>query len=151
MEDADVEDDNEDAPLLALPAPPPPKSVAQKDAEHMQRLVTSMMRGIRHSSATMVYRTTIRNKEFAVHVDNCSHSSGKQRAYVACPVAHHAACFKYSIVERFPNVEKCACWLAAWARGAVDKDKKFTKEKHKTFQPLEFDIEAAQEALTVDD
>ena len=48
--------------------------------------------------------TFLHGRTVAVHFDNCSHSSGKQRCYIACPCSgpagHHHECFKYSQVDR---------------------------------------------------
>ena len=73
-----------------------------------------------------------------VHLDNCSHSSGKHRAYVAGPVKWHSACYKYSIVERFESLAHVSAWLTAWARYAATRSPAdFSKEQHKAYVPSE--------------
>ena len=72
---------------------------------------------------------------FQVRFDNCSHSSGKQRVYIACPHDTHHACFKYSQVDLHASERHAVAWLCAWAHHCVPSQKGFSKEAHKTLVP----------------
>ena len=92
-------------------------------------------------SASSRYRSCWRlccnGEQCKVLFDNCSHQSGKQRCYIACPSPHHAACFKYSMVHLFLDDAAAAAWLMAWANHARNKPAAFTKCRHAAFKPSE--------------
>lgn len=75
-----------------------------------------------------------------VHYDNCSHASGKQRAWIACPLRRHQACFRYMLVEKASSDDHLRAILTAWAFGALCRGESFDKAAHKMFQPSESDI-----------
>eukprot|EP00959_Pyramimonas_sp_CCMP1952_P262157 5482189-Pyramimonas_sp.AAC.1 len=52
---------------------------------------------------------SMRIGDFKINVDNYSHSSGRQRAYITCLA--HKPCFKYCTVDMFPSFDRCAAWL----------------------------------------
>lgn len=120
--------------LAVLDAPSP----AEVDAQRVHRIAASVLRGLPAEfvdiRSCMV--ATSANRTLRVNFDNCSHSSGKQRAYIACPAPHHSACFKYSVVERFESNEDCAAWLMAWADHARSQPAaEFNKRAHMSFVP----------------
>jgi len=51
----------------------------------------------------------------SVHFDRCTHASGMQRAFVACP--HHSAerCRRYVFLHNYASSAHAAAWLLAWA------------------------------------
>jgi hypothetical protein len=108
------------------------------DIQRVHRIAASVLRAIPASmvdirSSWSCLREGLRT---TVHFDNASHSSGKQRAYIKCPVAWHAACFRYSIVEKHESHAHAAAWLAAWAQHALTQTQAtFTKEDHKLYEP----------------
>lgn len=130
---ADGGDDNQDDAPLALewgPANP-------ADLERAHRIASAVLRGLPSASVDLrqCFAAGAQGRRIKVHFDNCSHSSGKQRAYVACPSPHHKACFKYSLVEKFETAESGVAWLAAWAEHARDQPAAFTKAAHMRLQP----------------
>jgi len=109
--------------LPALLDRPVDDSRAAQDIARVHRMAAQVLRA--RPSEMVDLRSTMRCADglsrIDVHLDNCSHSSGKQRAYVACPVKWHSACYKYSIVERFENLAHVSAWLTAWGRYAATR------------------------------
>lgn len=77
---------------------------------------------------------------FRNHYDNCGHASCKQRAWLACPVRHHAACYRYMLVEKAENEAHLTAILVAWAFAALFGGAAFDKEAHKACQPSEDEV-----------
>eukprot|EP00969_Alexandrium_andersonii_P123635 5464023-Alexandrium_andersonii.AAC.1 len=69
-----------------------------------------------------------------IHLDNGTVRSGEQRAWVRCPRPGHSACFKYRQLNQFTSVQKCICWLGAWASGG-EGNRCPTKSGHRYFVP----------------
>ena len=143
--EAVAEDDGLPRNLPALlDMPKETSTAAQVDIDRVHRMAAQVLRAVPASMVDL--RSTMRcadgNLRVNVHFDNFSHSSGKQRAYVACPVRSHTACFKYSIVERFESPAHVAAWLTAWARHAARQPESFTKEDHKGYEPPRTEWEA---------
>ena len=116
------------------------------DVQATHRLAAAVLTGLPADRADLrsTWSTPPGDNAMKVMFDNCSHSSGKQRCYIACPRKNkgHPACFKYATCELFPSEERAAAWLCAWADGAVGKDgPEFDKEWHKKFEPLPADVE----------
>ncbi len=86
------------------------------------------------------HRAVVGGVECTAHFDNCSHSSGRQRCYIACKVRHHSACFRYATLDQFPNSEHAIAWLIAWKVKAIEAPDTFTKADHKKHQPTEADV-----------
>ena len=98
----------------------------------------TLLQGVPASSVDLRSATsaTVDGHKLTAHFDNMSHSSGKQRCYIRCPSAHHHACFKYSVVERFADERDASAWLMAWAAYARDKPAtSFTKQQHGQYVP----------------
>ena len=141
------ESGDKEQPALALEDADP------EDITNVHRVAMQVLRSI---PAEMVnISTTIRVKTgpdsfIKVHFDKCSHASGKQRAYVACPAPHHAACFRYGVVEQWPTLRLAAATLAAWALGAEGRGREFSKEDHKKFNPEAADVLAMLDSVECD-
>ena len=137
--DKDEGDDGVPEPLPAL-LDLPKKPTEELDIAKAHRMAVQVLRAV---PARMVdFRSSWccddGGLKIQIHFDNCSHSSGKQRAYVACPAKWHRACFKYSIVENFASDTHVAAWLTAWARHAAEQTPEtFSKEQHKGFAPID--------------
>ena len=52
-----------------------------------------------------------------VHFDRWVHSSGRQRAFIACK-KHNGDCRRYQFVDNFPSRNHCCAWLMEWAIAA---------------------------------
>ena len=136
MQDADGLPQN----LPAMLDMPRDAAAVQEDVARVHRMAAQVLRAI---PADMIdFRSTMACSDggFPVqaHFDNCSHSTGKQRGYVACPVAWHSACFKYTIVDKFESHKHAAAWLTAWARHAVSQTPDiFSKTDHGKFNPAD--------------
>ena len=65
----------------------------------------------------------------------------KQRAYIACGAKHHAACYKYTVVDRFPTPGRAAAWLLAWRDHALHQDVTYSKEDHRTHEPIAGEVD----------
>ena len=113
-----------------------PRSFAE-DLRAVHRIAASVLRGIRHEMVDIrsVMAVTAGGRKHLIRFDNCSHSTGKQRAYISCPCQHHRACFKFSIVEKHASPAHAAAWPGAWAAQALHQPAGFTKEAHKRFLP----------------
>ena len=131
----EAEDDPEPpalAPLLPGLAP------ELQDQLLLHRNIAAVLQGVPASSVDLRSATsaTVDGHKLTAHFDNMSHSSGKQRCYIRCPSAHHHACFKYSVVERFADEGDASAWLMAWAAYARDKPAtSFTKQQHGQYVP----------------
>lgn len=128
-----------------------PSASSRADMEHMHKSALAVLRAIPSALVDMraAMQAEIMGHTYRVHFDNCSHASGKQRAYIGCRHEGHSACFRYSIVERHPTMRRAAAVLISWAAHAADKPKSFTKEQHKRYQPEEVDVDTV-EALIVE-
>lgn len=71
--------------------------------------------------------------DFRIYYDNCSHQSGRQRAWVVCPDTGHSRCFRYRFLDSFPSGAHCEAFLIAWAHPAVDGS--LRREEHQRFIP----------------
>jgi len=69
------------------------------------------------------------NDEVVVRFDNCSHSSGIQRAYVKCP--EHLMCFRYRQVNLDDSSERLLAVLTNWYMVAPSK----SREEHQDYIP----------------
>ena len=83
--------------------------------------------------------------QFKTLFDNCSSSSGKQRAYIMCPLGGarrvHCGCFRYATVEHFDSYEHAAAFLTVWALEATRHDaSEFDKLAHRYFKPRDADV-----------
>jgi hypothetical protein len=113
----------------------------QRDVETMQRTALAVLRSIPHESVDLrgAMMCKVAGRSFTAHLDNCTHSSGKQRAYIKCPNTNHTACFKYGIVDQFDSIKHACAWLIAWAAHAHGKGAEFTKLDHMRFKPSDSD------------
>lgn len=75
-----------------------------------------------------------------VHWDNCSHASGKQRAYIKCVCTHHSACFRYRQCDLERDPRRLVAWLLAWAVVGARQGQAWCKADHKAYQPEEEEI-----------
>ena len=57
----------------------------------------------------------LEDKMLKVNFDFWSHSSGLQRAYLACPYHKEDRCIKYRFVHLHPSYSHCTAWMLAWA------------------------------------
>ena len=100
-----------DADMLALEDEPVPELTDYEQGEqdeslldtvYLYRVGLAVLTGRPRASVDISEAKSIdmHGRKVVVHFDNCSHSSGKQRCYIACPCRHHAECFKYSVVDR---------------------------------------------------
>ena len=117
-----------------------PRGEELLDMARVHRMAAQVMRNI--PAAIVDLRGSLHCDDdglrIVVHLDNCSHASGKQRAYATCPVKSHVACFRYTFVHLFDSVQHAGAWLTSWGRHAADQDPKvYTKENHKAHQPDE--------------
>ena len=119
--------------MLAFPDRP----ARLEDLQSLHRTAASILRGIPHEMVDIrsSMPAILSGKKVLVHLDNCSHVSGKQRAYVACRSPHHQACFKYTVVERFGTAAEAVAWLAEWVLHAEEQPAAFTKENRKKYRP----------------
>ena len=76
----------------------------------------------------------------AIHFDNFTHASRKQRAFVRCPHRAHEACFRYLAIDTTPSQNHAIAFLAAWADHARSAGKHYSKEQHKRYQPSSSEI-----------
>jgi hypothetical protein len=129
----DDEADPGDNVLASLDMPAP----SVQDLQSLHRTAAAVMRGIPHEMVDIraTWTVSMEGRLVKVHFDNCSHSSGKQRVYVACLSPHHQACFRYSIAERFASAAHAAAYMAAWTAHAAEQPASFTKEDHKRYEP----------------
>ena len=122
--------------------PAGPGKANDADIRRVHQIAQQVLKGI---PAAMVdirsrWRSVDEDRLGVVHFDNCSHSSGKQRAYISCPLSHHKACFRYTTVELHESPGHAAAYLCSWANYARDKPVTFTKEKHKNHNPSDADV-----------
>ena len=81
------------------------------DAQDRQSIHRISVQFIRNLPADQVdLRETYQVAGCTVRLDNCSHSSGKQRAWVKCDSAHHHRCFRYCRVDDFESNEAAAAF-----------------------------------------
>ena len=85
-----------------------------------------------------------------VNLDNCSHASGIQRAYIACPMEHHKACFRYKSVHLMPSQRRLTAWLCCWALHAAPHGESFSKDDHKGHDPDDAAVDEIMRALPHD-
>ena len=97
IDEAAVEDDDQDIyeAIAAAPDRPPPEVVTRN------------------------VLVPIGSRDVRIYYDNCSHQSGKQRAWAVCPDRTHARCFRYRFIESFASPTACEQFLTAWAYSAV--------------------------------
>ena len=68
-----------------------------------------------------------------IHFDNCSHRSGRRRAWAKCGNKMHPACFRYVFVKNFKSMEALVVHLAAWTvYGMKPGMVKYGMEGHKS-------------------
>ena len=86
-------------PSLAVPALPAPDP---EDCQSIHGVARQVLQCLPSSQVDISSRFHVRveGRIFKLCFDSCSHASGKQREYVACPARHHTACFRYGIVEQ---------------------------------------------------
>ena len=93
-----------------------PQSEELLDMARVHRMAAQVMRNI--PAAIVDLRGRLRCDDgglnIVIHLDNCSHQSGHQRAYATCPVKTHVACFRYTFVHLFDSVQHVAAWLTSW-------------------------------------
>eukprot|EP00959_Pyramimonas_sp_CCMP1952_P469430 9494917-Pyramimonas_sp.AAC.1 len=149
----DIEDEPEDefdgALPLALPAIPPGE-VPRGDVLLFNRMAVVAARGAFHHSVVDLRSEWVGRfggKEFKIYFGNCSHSSGKQRAFIACRNRNHVACFKNRQLDMFPNARTCCAWLLAWAKAGVSKGPEFTKEAHRFYEPADGEVTAELDSI----
>ena len=135
--------------VLALPS----SHVDARDAEDMPSIVAiagQLLSG--RSSRQVDLRQTYRMRDVAISLDNCSHRSGKQRAYVSCPRARncptpHYGCYRYITIDEHRSVGNCVARLALWAEECNGKPDTWSKADHLGFQPSEAAVAAAVAAV----
>ena len=104
-QDGDMEALEERAPVLVSPVADENESLI--DMVFLHRVGSACLSPLPRSSVdlTMTKSVTFSDgRKVEVHFDNCFHSSGKHRCYIACPCSgaggHHFECYKYSQVDR---------------------------------------------------
>jgi hypothetical protein len=147
-DDIGAEDEEEDENELRAP----PAVLAlddvepdQRDIASISRIALQVLRAIPAEMVDISSSAIVRAGQahvIRVHFDNCSHASGKQRAYVACGVPHHVACFRYGVLEQWPSRAHAAAFLAAWVMRGLYAGPGFSKEDHKKFVPTEAQVNA---------
>ena len=85
----------------------------------------------------------------SVHFDNCSHPSGKQRAFIGCPRQDHNHCYRWKNVELCPTTDRIIAELTAWAQLGVQNGAEYSKDDHIRDFPLESNVVACEARLTV--
>ena len=96
--------------MLALPAPLP------QDVVDARRIASAVLSGVFSAGDVNIAETRIKvvcGREFSIHLDNCSHASGKQRIWSTCKHPKHNACHKYRLLEAFDSTEQAFVWMAA--------------------------------------
>ena len=137
----DFDGDADPTPLALLDAPVPAVGPAA-DMAMMHRIAANVLRGIGTADITSKWECDVGGIAITVHFDGCSHSSGKQRAYVACKGGDHSACFRYATVDRFPSEQECVATLACWSVEPKKRPKGWTKEDHKKIDPSNAEVAA---------
>ena len=127
-----------DVEMLALP------DVDPADIAAMRRTAIATLYA--HSADMVDIRdtkfSTVNGRRVDVHFDNCSHSSGKQRVYVACPLKrNHIACFKYRQLEKFESTQHAVAWMTCWHMWA-HANPNSTKLQHAAHEPTPADVAA---------
>ncbi len=78
-----------------------------------------------------------------IKLDNFSHQSKQQRAYISCSNGSHVRCFRYTMLHLHDSVEECAAWLAVWADWSLTEDGKAAhKWEHLNYKPREELVDA---------
>ena len=109
-----------------------------EDIKRAHRIALQVLKGIPADMVDIRCRWVSRKAgmdEVRVNFDNCSHSSGRQRAYVACPNKRHVACFRYTTVDLHTSPAHAAAYLLCWAEHARGKPALFSKQSHKDYEP----------------
>ena len=122
--------------MLALPAPPP------QDVWDARRIASAVLTGVFSADQVSIAETRTKvvcGRELSIHLDNCSHSSGKQRIFCSCKHPRHNACHKYSILEAFDSTEQAFAWMAAWLEKSII-DPAINKVQHLAHKPTPEDI-----------
>ena len=122
---------------LALPAP------AAADVADLHKKAVVVLAGASGvvADVSSSWTAVVDGQQVRVHFDNCTHSSGHQRAYVACPLGRttHPACFKYTQVNKHAGDEHAVAWLACWYRDALANPGK-SKRQHRDFLLADADV-----------
>ncbi len=57
-----------------------------------------------------------------VYFDNCTHSSGRRRAFICCRAPGRGRCDKYYFLDKFAGQPHAAAYLFAWLSGAAEAE-----------------------------
>lgn len=83
-----------------------------------------------------------------VRFDGWSHSSGHQRAYVACANPQHEACFRYRQVRSFQSRPELVAYMFAWSHAGLGLER--SAHVSQTYEPepsaIEFFLAAMRSA-----
>ena len=124
-----------DLPMLLDIAPPALEDPTAADIKHVHKVISQVLRAVPAAMVDIRSRWACRGIGHQVHFDNASHSSGRQRAYITCPVAWHAACFRYTTVDLWESPAHAAAFLCCWADHATKQPRTWTKDNHTDFHP----------------
>ena len=100
--DADEEEEKADDPakhdavIAALLDHPAHEEHNVADLRSMQRAAVAILRGLAAECVDLrvSFKANTGDRDWVVHFDNYTHSSGKQRAYITCPCKHDSSYFK---------------------------------------------------------
>jgi hypothetical protein len=147
-----VEVQDEDAVLAPLLDRPLQLQNTGADMNTLHSNASAVLRGLPRESIDLRSSMTadVHDHRLVVHFDNFSHSSGKQRCYIACPSPFHKACFKYAVVDKFPSKELASAWLMLWADHARRQPRDFTKKDHERHVPGQEAVEELAAAVATE-
>ena len=109
------------------------------DIAQSHRIAKQVLSGIPASMVDIKTKWCRRfgGRDCYVHFDNCSHASGRQRAWIGCPHKFHHACFKYVYIDTYESPRECAAWLVEWSEHARGMPIEWSKQEHLRFRPPE--------------
>ena len=151
LDDSDADVPPPFAPVAALPPP-----CINSDVETMRKAALQVLRATPHTLVEMKETATLEiinpqtglPETITCHFDNCSHSSGKQRAYIACRDTGHKLCFHYRTVDNFPSLKHAAAHNFAWSLAVNHPDwgfngQRMSKQDHLRFNPKQEFVDKA--------
>ena len=112
-------------PLPAPPVGPPPDEVIKLDLSEFS------LASIDCDIAGLI--------PMRVNFDNCSHQSGRRRAFLYCKA--HDNCRAYVFVDDFSTRERAAAYLFAWGNQHSDYPRRDQAQEHIMAKPDEFFVD----------